>query len=470
MKEYLQGKIERVVLLGAGNVATHLGRALHEVGVQIVCVYSRDVRNASALAAIVSAQAVDSVENLPDADAYIFAVKDDALPSLVARVALLHPNRCFIHTAGSVSLAVFQDLVADAAVMYPMQTFSKQIAVSFAGLPIYIEATNDCTLRRVEQLALSTGAKVTPLDSERRKYLHLAAVFACNFANHCFALASDVMEQAGLPFSDLIPLIETTTQKLRSTSPAAGQTGPAVRGDMRVQQAHCHLLAENSLAQDIYKLLSQSIYLKANPAQSLQIRTGAQLLAENERLSTIEVAPQTNIQPSMINYDLTKIKGIAFDVDGVLSSNLVMLDGSAQPVRTANIKDGYAMQLAVKKGLNLAIITGGKSEAVRQRYVNLGLQNVFIGVSVKIEIFKQWLEESGLQADEVIYVGDDIPDYEVMRMCGCPCCPSDAAPEIRAISTYISDKAGGQGCGRDIIEQVLRAQGLWMSDAEAFGW
>ena len=443
MKEHLQGKIERVVLLGAGNVATHLGRALRQAGVQIVCVYSRDVRNANALAATVSARAVDSVDHLPDADAYIFAVKDDALPSLVGQVASQHPHRCFIHTAGSVSLAVFGKEVQNAAVMYPMQTFSKQIAVSFAGLPIYIEATNDFTFQQVEQLALSTGAKVTPLDSEKRKLLHLAAVFACNFSNHCYALASDVMAQAGLPFTDLLPLIETTTQKLYHTHPAAGQTGPAARGDMGVQKAHCELLADNPTAKDIYTLLSKSIYLKAHTAKP---------------------------QPTMINYDLTKIKAIAFDVDGVLSSNLVILDSNAQPVRTANIKDGYAMQLAVKKGLNLAIITGGKSEAVRQRYVNLGLQNVFMGVSVKIEVFKQWLEESNLQPDEVIYVGDDIPDYEVMRMCGCPCCPSDAAPEIRAIATYVSDKAGGQGCGRDIIEQVLRAQGLWMSDAEAFGW
>jgi 3-deoxy-D-manno-octulosonate 8-phosphate phosphatase (KDO 8-P phosphatase) len=172
----------------------------------------------------------------------------------------------------------------------------------------------------------------------------------------------------------------------------------------------------------------------------------------------------------MINYDLKKIKAIAFDVDGVLSSNLVTLDGNAQPVRTANIKDGYAMQLAVKKGLNLAIITGGKSEAVRQRYIGLGLQNVFLAVSVKIDVFNQWLEESELNPEEVIYMGDDIPDYEVMKICGCACCPSDAAPEIKAISTYVSPYSGGYGCCRDVIEQVLKAQGLWMSDAQAFGW
>ena len=173
----------------------------------------------------------------------------------------------------------------------------------------------------------------------------------------------------------------------------------------------------------------------------------------------------------MINYDLTKIKAMAFDVDGVLSTNNVyLLSELGQPARTANIKDGYAMQLAVKRGLNLAIITGGRSEAVRTRYVGLGLQNVFMGVSVKIDCFNRWLEESGLQADEVLYMGDDIPDYEVMRTCGLPCCPADAAEEIKSISTYVSPKCGGLGCVRDVIEQVLRAQGKWMGDNIAFGW
>ena len=172
----------------------------------------------------------------------------------------------------------------------------------------------------------------------------------------------------------------------------------------------------------------------------------------------------------MINYDLTKIRALAFDVDGVLSSNEVFLSGDGQPVRTANIKDGYALQLAVKRGLEIAIITGGRSEAVRTRYVGLGITNVFMGVSVKIRCFDDWLEESGLQPGEVIYMGDDIPDYEVMRKCGCPCCPADAAAEIKETALYVSDRCGGHGCVRDVVEQVLRAQGTWMSDAEAFGW
>lgn len=174
----------------------------------------------------------------------------------------------------------------------------------------------------------------------------------------------------------------------------------------------------------------------------------------------------------MINYDLTKIKALAFDVDGVLSTNNVYLsdDGDGQPQHTANIKDGYAMQLAVKCGLKLAIITGGRSAAVKKRYENLGVQNVFAGISVKIACFQHWLETENLKPEEVLYMGDDIPDYEVMRACGLPCCPADAAEEIKRISCYISGRCGGMGCVRDVIEQVMRAKGLWMKDDKAFGW
>lgn len=172
----------------------------------------------------------------------------------------------------------------------------------------------------------------------------------------------------------------------------------------------------------------------------------------------------------MINYDLKKIKGLAFDVDGVLSCQTIPLHISGEPMRTVNIKDGYALQLAVKQGLQLAIITGGKSESVRLRYEGLGVQDVYLSASVKITIFEEWLQKHGLSADDVIYVGDDIPDYEVMKRCGCPCCPSDAAPEIRSIAAYVSPFSGGNGCCRDVLEQVLRAKGLWMSDKKAFGW
>ncbi len=172
----------------------------------------------------------------------------------------------------------------------------------------------------------------------------------------------------------------------------------------------------------------------------------------------------------MINYDLKKIRAIVFDVDGVLSQETIPMSEIGVPCRTVNIKDGYAIQLAVKMGLHIAVITGAKVEAVRVRYEGLGVKDIHIGASVKIETYDSFLEKHGLNNEEVIFMGDDIPDYEVMQRCGCPCCPADAATEIKKISTYISPINGGMGCGRDVIEQVLRAQGKWMADRHAFGW
>lgn len=172
----------------------------------------------------------------------------------------------------------------------------------------------------------------------------------------------------------------------------------------------------------------------------------------------------------MINYDLRKIKAIIFDVDGVLSSEVVNLASDGEPLRTANIKDGYAIQLAQRLGLRIAIITGSNTESVRVRYERLGLEDIYMKASVKIKCYDDFLRKYGLKDDEIIYVGDDIPDYEVMQRCGCPCCPKDASPDIKKISVYITDCDGGHGCARDVIEQTLKAQGKWMNDKIAFGW
>lgn len=172
---------------------------------------------------------------------------------------------------------------------------------------------------------------------------------------------------------------------------------------------------------------------------------------------------------SKINYDLSKIKAFAFDVDGVLSSDMVPLHPNGEPMRMVNIKDGYAIQLAVRLGYNVAIITGGRTQAVYERFAALGVKDIFMGAKIKTVEYGQWLKSTGLNPEEVLYMGDDIPDYEVMKQVGLPTCPADAAPEIKEISTYISPKKGGCGCGRDVIEEVLKAQGKWMVD-EAFGW
>lgn len=172
----------------------------------------------------------------------------------------------------------------------------------------------------------------------------------------------------------------------------------------------------------------------------------------------------------MINYDLSKIKAIIFDVDGVLSAETIVLSATGEPLRTINIKDGYAIQLAIKMGVRIAILTGGNTAAVRKRYEGLGVTDMFMGASVKRTVYHEFLSQYQLNHDEVIYVGDDIPDYEVMRECGCACCPADAATDIKAIATYVSQRRGGEGVGRDVIEQVLRAQGKWLADEKAFGW
>ena len=172
----------------------------------------------------------------------------------------------------------------------------------------------------------------------------------------------------------------------------------------------------------------------------------------------------------MINYDLSKIRAIFFDVDGVLSCETITQHPNGEPMRTVNIKDGYAMQHAVKCGLLLAIISGGKTEAVAKRYHGLGITEVHLGVKVKLLLYNELKEKYKLSDEEIAYVGDDIPDYEVLTKCGLPCCPSDAAPEIKDVCTYISHKEGGKGCARDILEQILKTQKLWMHNNTAFCW
>jgi 3-deoxy-D-manno-octulosonate 8-phosphate phosphatase (KDO 8-P phosphatase) len=171
----------------------------------------------------------------------------------------------------------------------------------------------------------------------------------------------------------------------------------------------------------------------------------------------------------MINYDLKKIKALVFDVDGVLSRETIPVALTGEPMRTANIKDGYAIQLAAKCGLHVAIITGARNEAVKVRYKGLGVNDIYIGASVKKECLEELMLMYELSAEEILYMGDDIPDYEVMRICGLPVCPCDAAVEIKQLSKYISPVRGGEGCVRDVIEQVLRAQGKWMEEG-AFVW
>lgn len=161
---------------------------------------------------------------------------------------------------------------------------------------------------------------------------------------------------------------------------------------------------------------------------------------------------------------LTDVRAFAFDVDGVLSQTVVPMFPNGEPMRTANIKDGYALQLAAKLGYPIAIITGGNTEAIRTRFQNLGVQDIYMGQSEKTEAYEAWKRKRGLTDADIMYMGDDMPDVALLSRAGVPVCPADAAPEVVALSLYVSPHKGGECCVRDVIEQVLKAQGKWNSD------
>ena len=158
---------------------------------------------------------------------------------------------------------------------------------------------------------------------------------------------------------------------------------------------------------------------------------------------------------------LHNITTFVFDVDGVLTDGSVLVTTNGEMLRTMNIKDGYALKTAVDKGYKICIISGGSNEGVRKRLNGLGIKDIYLGVQQKIERLQEYMTSNGISTDQLLYMGDDIPDMPVMQMAGLPCCPQDAVPEIKAISRYVSHKNGGKGAVRDVIEQVMKVQGKW---------
>jgi 3-deoxy-D-manno-octulosonate 8-phosphate phosphatase (KDO 8-P phosphatase) len=174
----------------------------------------------------------------------------------------------------------------------------------------------------------------------------------------------------------------------------------------------------------------------------------------------------------MSNYKalLSKITTFIFDYDGVMTEGVIIITNEGEPLRTANVKDGYALQLIQKLGYNVAVISGGYSLSMEKRFESLGIKDVFLGVSDKLVVFEKYMNAKQLLAENILYMGDDIPDLLPMKACGMPVCPADASNEIKDISLYISHLDGGKGCVRDIIEQVLKVQGKWMMDGDAHTW
>ena len=254
----------RIVLIGAGNLATHLGLALHQAGHEILQVFSRTQESSDVLATRVGGEAITDINKLrTDADIYICALKDAVLPQLLPQLCKGRESGVFFHTAGSLPLSVFEGYARHYGVMYPMQTFSKNREVDFSIIPCFVEANSDATLATITTLARSISTNVRCLSSEQRKYLHLSAVFSCNFVNHCYDMAGTLLNEHGLSFDVLLPLIDETARKVHSLTPREAQTGPAVRYDENVIHAQQQLLAEQPRMQKIYELMSKSIHESA---------------------------------------------------------------------------------------------------------------------------------------------------------------------------------------------------------------
>ncbi len=166
---------------------------------------------------------------------------------------------------------------------------------------------------------------------------------------------------------------------------------------------------------------------------------------------------------------LREINTFVFDYDGVLTDGSILMTDQGEAYRISNVKDGYALQLARKKGYNVVVISGAQSESMMKRLLTVQVTDVFLGVENKRDIFDRYLQQHHLSPAQVLFMGDDIPDYEVMLACGVAVCPADAAEEIKSIAKYISHLGGGKGCVRDVIEQVLKIQGKWMND-DAYHW
>lgn len=256
--------IRTISLIGAGNLATQLGVALRKAGLQFTQVYSRTTASANALAEKLDCQGICRLEDLTlDADLLLFALKDDALDSVLSQLPL--HGKLIAHTAGSLPMSVLAPYSSRYGVFYPLQTFSKQREVEFAEIPFCLEASDDELLVELKELAGRLSNKVEEISSEQRQSLHLAAVFTCNFVNHFYYLGQQLVEKFGVDFDLLKPLILETAAKVMEIKPFDAQTGPAKRFDETIINKHLNFLADQPELQEIYSFVSRSIFEAHKP-------------------------------------------------------------------------------------------------------------------------------------------------------------------------------------------------------------
>lgn len=256
--------IEKIILLGAGNVATHLGMAFQRAGYSVLQVYSRESFSAESLAGKLGCASAGRMESISqEADLYVIAVTDDAIASVAARFP--HKDKLLVHTSGTSPMDVLKAGSNRIGVLYPLQTFTKEVAVDFSTVPICLESYRSADDDRLEAFARSLSKTVVWIPSDQRRILHVAAVFACNFVNHMYAMAAGILEENELGFELLRPLIGETARKVMEGDPREMQTGPARRNNKSILEEHRKMLSANPDYCKIYTFISESIRKTYNP-------------------------------------------------------------------------------------------------------------------------------------------------------------------------------------------------------------
>ena len=250
-----------VVLIGSGSVATHLGLALQDKGIKISQVYSRNVLNAEILSEKLNTSYITDISEIyKDADFYFYALTDSAFKSILRKIVM--PKGIQVHTAGCIPMNEFENFTTKFGVFYPLQTFSKSKTVDFSKVPICIEASNSEVQKQLLDLGNLLSDKTYLINSDQRKKLHLAAVFACNFTNYMYDIASEILEDSGFLFKIIQPLITETAEKTKTMNPFQAQTGPAIRMDEKTISKHLVMLNKRPDFKKIYKLLTKNIYIR----------------------------------------------------------------------------------------------------------------------------------------------------------------------------------------------------------------
>lgn len=263
----MKKSIQKIVFIGSGNVATNLAYAMFRKGFTIVQIISKSLKNASLLASGVNAACSDNLSEINiNADLYIISVNDTALPEICKTLRL--SGKLVVHTSGYVSMRVLENVTERCGVFYPLQSFVKQRLIDLTDIPVCLEASNEEDIVLLKQLAEKLELSVNFIDSPKRKQLHLAAVFACNFSNFMYGIAEEILTKHKIPFELLLPLVNETAGRLAEKSPWLLQTGPARRKDLNVMKEHLSLI-NNEDYKEIYELMSRLIVKKYYPDEKL---------------------------------------------------------------------------------------------------------------------------------------------------------------------------------------------------------